>query len=155
MLQWKLPRSGTAHTASWKFSIWLLCTSKRTASGRRKRCNLMAFLPVLIFNHFCNGKSQVDKSNCYGWVCWGPVWEPRTWFLSPVVFSSAVFEWHGTFMYLENGCTLEIPSQITLSEPKSGMCSAGFSKLDIMAIFHPFLETNVICVSPSLVVPFK
>lgn len=56
-------------------------------------------------------------------------------------------------MYLENGCTLEIPPQITLSEPRMRTCSAGISKLDMMAIFHPFLEANVICVSPSLVVP--
>lgn len=102
------------------------------------------------FGFFLGGKRQVHKS-----VLWLGVLGTGTGtkLLFRVVFSSAAFECYGTVMYLENGCTQEILLQITLREPRSRMCSAVFTKLDMMAIFHPFLEANVICVSSSLVVP--
>lgn len=69
------------------------------------------------------------------------------------MFSPAVFECYGSVMYLENGCTQEILLQIMLREPRSRMCSAVFAKLDMITPFNPFLEPNIICISPSLVVP--
>lgn len=139
-------KCGTAHTASWKFSVRLLCTSTRTASGRRQRWTSVDFLPLLVVNLFF----LTEKWSKQIWLLWVHVLETSMGTKNLISIPSGVFEW--SFMYLENGCTLETPSQIALSEPRSRMCSAVFSKLGIMAIFQLFLEANVIC-APPLVVP--
>lgn len=72
---------------------------------------------------------------------------------TPCCMCMDTYTCYGSVMYLENGCTQEILLQITLRELRSRTCSVVVTKLDMLALFNPLREANVICVSPSLVVP--